>query len=41
MNGISLDEYQRTERMAAGAEARTGSSCTPSSRRSSWRGSSC
>lgn len=24
MNGISLEEYQRTERMAAGAEARTG-----------------
>jgi len=24
MNGISLDEYQRTERSTAGAEARTG-----------------
>lgn len=24
MNGISLEEYQRTEREAAGAEARTG-----------------
>ena len=24
MNGISLEEYQRTERVAAGAEARTG-----------------